>query len=121
MDISRLPVTLPLQQSPASIRTSKQPASVEVVEPVEKISPRRQQTHESFTRAVQGELLQKERTPYQSTRGFINERNMAQARPAAGQRDTGVQSRAAIFQYLNNTRPEAVSDLTQGKSINFFV
>ena len=120
MDISRLPVTLPLQQSPASTRTTRQPASVEAVEPVEHIRPR-QRTRESFERVVQGELLQKERTPYQSTRGFINERNVGQARPAAGQREPGSQSHAAIFQYLNNTRPEAISDLTQGKSVNFFV
>jgi hypothetical protein len=120
MDISRLPVTHLLQSSPASIKTNRQPASVEVVEPVEKIIPRHR-TRESFERVVQGELLQKERTSYQSTRGFINERNVGQARPAVGQRDTGSQSRAAISQYLNNTRPEAISDLTQGKSVNFFV
>jgi hypothetical protein len=87
---------------------------------VEHIRPR-QRTRESFERVVQGELLQKERTPYQSTRGFINERNVGHARPAVGQHDTRHQSRAAIFQYLNNTRPEAISDLTQGKSVNFFV
>ncbi len=120
MDISRLPVTLALQPSPASIRSTRQPASVEVVEPVEKITAR-QRTRESFERVVQGELLQKARTPYQSTRGFVEERNMGQARPAAGQRDPGSQSRAAIFQYLNNMRPEAISELTQGKSVNFFV
>ncbi len=120
MDISRLPVTHSLQLSPASIRSTRQPAFVEAVKPVDNPQPR-QRMRESFERAVQGELLQKERTPYQSTRGFIDERNMNQARPAVGQRDAGGQSRAAIFQYLNNTRPEAVSDLTQGKSVNFFV
>jgi len=120
MDISRSPATHLLQSSPVSIRNTRQPASIEVVEPVEKITPR-QRTRESFERVVQGELLQKERTSYQSTRGFINERNAGQARPAAGQRDPGSQSHAAIFQYLNNTRPEAISDLTQGKSVNFFV
>ena len=88
---------------------------------MERITPR-QRTRESFERVVQGELLQKERTSYQSTRGFINERNAGQARPAAGQREPGSsQSHAAIFRYLNNTRPEAISDLTQGKSVNFFV
>jgi len=87
---------------------------------VEKITPRHR-TRETFERAVQGELLQRERTSYQSTRGYINERNVSQARPAAGQRDTGNQSRIAIFQYLNNTRPEAIADLTQGKSVNYFV
>jgi len=70
---------------------------------------------------VQGELLQKERTPYQSTRGFINERNAGQAQPTVGQPDAGSQSRAAISRYLNNTRAEAISDLTQGNSVNFFV
>ncbi|GMQ88934.1 MAG: hypothetical protein BMS9Abin09_0376 [Gammaproteobacteria bacterium] len=83
-------------------------------------NPRRP-TRGSFQQAIQGELLQKERSPYQSTRGFINERSAAQARPAAEERTPTGQSRAAIFQYLNNTRPEAVSDLTQGKSVNFFV
>jgi len=87
---------------------------------VEGIRPR-QRASEPFERVVQGELLQKERTPYQSTHGFISERNMDQARPAVGSRDTGNQSRAAIFQYLSNTRPEVTSDLTQGKSVNYFV
>ncbi|GMQ83756.1 MAG: hypothetical protein BMS9Abin06_0496 [Gammaproteobacteria bacterium] len=87
---------------------------------MEKISPR-QRPRDSVERVVQGELLQKERTSYQSTRGFINERNVDQARPAVQRGDTAVKSRAAIFQYLNNTHPEAISDLTQGKSVNFFV
>ncbi len=83
-------------------------------------NPRRP-TRDSFQPAIQGELLQKERSAYQSTRRFINERSADQARPAAEERNPTGRSRAAIFQYLNNTRPEAVSDLTQGKSVNFFV
>ena len=33
----------------------------------------------------------------------------------------GRPSRAAISHYLNNTRPEAIADLTHGTSVNFFV
>jgi len=120
MDISRVPVALALQPSPVTARTARQTASVEAVEPVDRAGARRR-IHESSARVVQGELLQKERTPYQSTRGFVAERNMGQARPVADHRDTGLQSRTAIFQYLNNTRPEAVPDLARGKSVNFFV
>ena len=120
MDISRVPVALALQSSPVATRTVRQPASVEAVEPVGRAGPR-QRTRESFERVVQGELLQKEHLSYQSTRGFVAERNMGQARSTTEQRDAGNQSRAAIYQYLNNTRPEAIADLARGKSVNFFV
>ena len=117
MDISRLPVTPLLRPASAPVSTTRQPASAEAVEPV---NPR-QAGGGSFERVVQGELLHREQTPYQSTRAFIDERKLDQAQPAGQQAESFKQARAAISRYLNNTRPEAGAELSQGRSVNFFV
>ncbi len=120
MDISRLPAAPPSGPSPALPRKAPSPAFIELAEPV--AAPRaRQQAREPLLRTVQGELLQRERNPSQSTRGFINERNLNQAQSVGHQAASPEQSRPAIARYLNNTRPEASADLTQGRSVNFFV
>jgi len=75
----------------------------------------------SFERVVQGELLHRQQTPYQSTRAFIDERKLDQAQPAGRQAESFQQARAAISRYLNNTRPEAGAEPSQGRSVNFFV
>jgi hypothetical protein len=120
MDITRLPVTPIARPVTASSKTAQPAASREAVEAVEVLTPR-QRTRDSFTRVVQGELLQRERTPYQSTQAFVNERKLERAQSADGGAESLNQSRSAIAQYLNNTRPEPRSELTQGRSINFFV
>lgn len=121
MEISRLPVAPPSGPSPALTRKATRPAFVEVAEPV--AAPQaRQHSREPLLRTVlQGELLQRERNTSQSTRGFINERKLNQAQSVGHPASSPEQSRPAIASYLNNTRPEAVADLTQGRSVNFFV
>ncbi len=120
MDISRVPVALALQAPPVHNRTVRPSASVAAVEPVGRAGAR-PRSRESFGRVVQGELLQRERTPYQSTRGFVAEHNMGRARSTTEQGDIGNPSRAAIHQYLNNTRPETIAEQARGRSVNFFV
>lgn len=120
MDISRVPVALALQASPVHNRTVRPSAFVAAVEPVGRAGAR-PHGRASFERVVQGELLQRERTPYQSTRGFVAEHNMSRARFAGEPRNPGNPSRAAIHQYLNNTRPEAIAEQARGRSVNFFV
>lgn len=118
MDISRLPVTPLLRPASAPVKTTRQPASAEAVEPVN----RRQAGRGSFERVVQGELLHREHTPYQSTRAFIDERKLDQAQPAGRQQTESLkQARVSISRYLNNTRPEVVAEFSQGRSVNFFV
>ena len=120
MDISRLPIA-PLARPAASpFRGTQQARPVEVVASVEPSNPRTR-TRESSATVVQGELLQRERSPYQSTRAFINERTMDQAQSADHASGSLKKSRSAISQYMNNTRPESLSELTQGKAVNFFV
>ena len=110
MDISRVPVTPVLWPASAPVKASRQPASAEAVERVEALNPR-QAGRVSSDHVIQGELLYREHTPYQSTRAFIDERSLDQAQ-LAGQRGESVrQSRAAISRYLNNTRPEAAAEL----------
>ncbi|MEN8763611.1 MAG: hypothetical protein ABF290_14385 [Thiogranum sp.] len=121
MDISRLPVT-PLQRSAsAPVKTTRQTASAEAVQSVEPRKPR-QAGRGSSERVIQGELLHREHTPYQSTRAFIDERKLDQAQPAGRQQvESFNQARAAISRYLNNTRPDDGAELSQGRSVNFFV
>jgi len=120
MDISRLPVAPLLRPASATIKTSRQPASAEAVERLESPNPR-SAGRGSFERVVQGELLHREYTPYQSTRAFIDERSLDQAQPAGRQAESLKQARTAISRYLNNTQPEAAAELSQGRSVNFFV
>jgi len=121
MDISRLPVAPPGGPSPALTRKAPRPAFVEAVEPVAAPKARRPVQDEALPRTLQGELLQRERNSSQSTHGFINERNLNQAQSAGYRAPSPEQSRPAIASYLNNARPEAVADLTRGRSVNFFI
>lgn len=120
MDISKLPLAPPLRPAGPAFRGSPQATPVGVVEPVES-SRDISRSGERFERVVQGELLQRERTLYQSTRAFINERTLDHAVPSEGRSNGGPQSRSAVSLYLNNTRAETIADLTQGRSVNFFV
>jgi len=120
MDISILPVTPLLRPASAPVKTTRQPASAEAVQRVESLNPR-QAGRGSSERVIQGELLHREHTPHQSTRAFIDERRLDQAQPAGRQVESFNQARAAISRYLNNTRPEAAAELSQGRSVNFFV
>ena len=47
--------------------------------------------------------------------------HLEQARPAGQQPDSLRQSRSAISSYLQHTRPEAVTDVSRGRSVNYFV
>jgi hypothetical protein len=125
MDIVRLPVVplarpaaAPPDKTATAVAAGVQPAAGPVAP-----APRQRCTGEACEGVVQGELLERrERSFYQSTRAFLDERSLNHARPAeqAG-RVNPQQSRSAIALYLNNARTESVSDLTQGSSINFFV
>ena len=120
MDISRIPATPLLRPASAPVRTTPQPASDEAAGRVESLNPR--QAGGGFSgRVVQGELLHREHASYQSTRAFIDERSLDQAQPAGLQAESFTQARAAISRYLNNTRPEAGSEIGQGSAVNFFV
>jgi len=120
MDISRLPLT-PVTR-PAS-PTFKRPQPARAIAVVESAGATRNRPRGGgrYERVLQGELLRRERLPYQSTHAFINERAFGQANPADRQAGDGYQSRPAVTRYLGNTRPETLSDLTQGRSVNFFV
>jgi len=120
MDISRLPLVPLARPATPSFRSTQQVASKEAVQPVETSNPRAR-TRESFERVVQGELLHRERTLYQSTRAFIQERAMDQTQPADHRTESFKQSRSAISHYLSHTRAETLSELTRGKAVNFFV
>jgi len=120
MDISRLPVTPLSRPASAPVKTTRQPASAEAVQGVESLHPR-QAGRPSPERVIQGELLHREHTPYLSTRAFIDERKLDQAQPAGQQVESFNQARVAISRYLNNTRPEAGAELSQGRAVNFFV
>jgi hypothetical protein len=120
MDISRLPVR-PL--APPASTTHNRSARVASVRAVESSAASRSgaRAGDTVERVVQGELLQRERTYYQSTRAYLNERSFENARPSDCHARAGHPSGSAIFHYLNNTRPEAIADLTQGQSVNCFV
>lgn len=120
MDISRLPVA-PFGR-PANLTSTHSVTSrnVEVIESVRPAAGNRR-TENVYERVVQGELLEHERHTYQSTQGFINERSADQAQSGDRQVPGSYLSRSAVSLYLNNSRPEAVADLTQGRSVNFFV
>jgi len=121
MDISGLPVTPAPRPATASARRASQPAAT--VERLEAVGPSnpRPARRASFEQVVQGELLHRARASYQSTRAYLDERTLDQARPAGQQAESLTQSRTAISRYLDNTQPEAVGELSQGRAVNFFV
>ncbi len=120
MDISRLPVTPSARAANFTSTPSLASRNVDAVESVRPAASNRR-SEEVYERVVQGELLEHERNAYQSTQGFINERSADQARPSELHTTGSYLSRSAVSLYLNNTRPEAAADLTQGRSVNFFV
>lgn len=121
MDIARLPVTPLVRPTTASVNARQQPEPVRpVAETVDSLNPR-PRAAARFEKVVQGELLERERTLFQSTRSFINERSLDQARPAQQEAAPANSSRSAITHYLSHVRPEPVAELTQGRSLDFFV
>jgi len=121
MDITRLPfapyarpVTTPVNASPHATPGG-------AVESVSAAGDGARLGRERPARVVQGELLDRQRDTYQSTRAFVNERRLDQSRPADQPGVSTLQSRSALFQYANNIRPESIADLTQGRSVNFFI
>jgi hypothetical protein len=120
MDISRLPVT---PWAPTASNTHNRSVRAAPGQGVESAgAPRRgARAGDAVERVVQGELLQRERTFYQSTRAYLNERSFENALPSDLRAGAARPSRSAIFHYLNNTRAEAIADLTQGQSVNCFV
>ena len=120
MDISRLPISPLARPATSPLKNTRQAAYAEPVAPVERLKPQTR-VGESVERVVQGELLHREGTPYQSTRAFIDERTMDQTQSANHQAEPPGTARSAISRYMNNTQPESLSELTRGKAVNFFV
>lgn len=121
MDITRLPSAPYTRPVTASTNHSARAGTASVVEPVGAANGSDQVVNERPARVVQGELLDRQRDSYQSTRAFVNERNLDQSRPADQSGVSSLKSRTALFQYASNVRPESLSDLTQGRSVNYFV
>jgi hypothetical protein len=121
MDITRLPSAPYARPVTAAMKTGTRVDSASVVEPVGAANDSGRTSNERPARVVQGELLDRQRDNYQSTRAFVNERNLDQSRPADQPGVTALKSRSALFQYANNIRPESLADLTQGRSVNYFV
>jgi len=119
MDISRLPAAPVIAAAGTTQRKTTRVAadtSADTTARVHTVSSPK----ETGERVIQGELLQRERAgAYQSTRGFLNERGFDQA--AAGDRHASRQSRSAISHYLTHARSETTAELTQGRSVNYFV
>ena len=121
MDITRLPSASYTRPVTAQASAGARAYAAGVVEPVEVVGRGNTFDNARPSRVVQGELLDRQRDSYQSTRAFVNERNLDQAKPAGDAGLSALRSRSAIFQYANNIRSESVADLTQGRSVNFFV
>lgn len=122
MDITRLPATPYLRAADTTNRTAPEAPVTEAAGP--EVSPRvSQRREEVHTRVVQGELLYRDQpsAQSQSTRSFIDERNLEHAGYGKRRSNGGHQSQAAIGRYLNNTRAESPGDLAQGRSVNYFV
>lgn len=118
MDIARLPLTQVVRS--ASVK-NRQPEPVRAAEAG--ADTRNPQPHVTarYEKVVQGEFLERERTLFQSTRSFITEHSLDQARPAQSESVSLNSSRSAITRYLSHVRPEPLADLTQGRSLDFFV
>ncbi len=119
MDITRLPSAPFARPVTASTNTGARVGVSSAVESVGGVNDA--DSTERPARVVQGELLGRQRTRYQSTSAFVNERNLDQARPADQSAVSSFTSRSAIYQYANNIRPESLADLTQGRSVNYFI
>ncbi len=121
MDITRLPSAPYARPVTASVSTGARANVASVVESVGVVSGERPFGNERRARVVQGELLDRQRDTYQSTRAFVNERNLDQSHPAGESAISALKSRSAIYQYANNIRPESIADLAQGRSVNYFI
>jgi len=121
MDITRLPSAPFARPVTASVNTGARVDVTSAVESVGRGNEGNRTSSERPARVVQGELLSRQRTSYQSTRAFVNERNLDQARPADQSAIPSLKLRSAIYQYVNNIRPESLADLTQGRSVNYFI
>jgi hypothetical protein len=96
-------------------------ARAAVIEPAAPAQPRaRARSSEPGGRVLQGELLQRDQTCYQSTLAYINERAFDHAR-AGNQPAAAPRARAAIAHYLTHTGSEPASTAPGGRSINYFV
>lgn len=115
MNISRL--------APAAPTTYHPSTQVAAVRDVGSATVARRDTRagEGVERAVQGELLPRERTLNPSTQAWLDARALEHALPGEGDAGISYQARSAILGYLNNTRPETIADLLQGQSVNDFV
>jgi len=122
MDITRLPVAPYARPvTTTAIGASTRVYSPGGVDVTVAAGGARFDNNERPARVVQGELLDRQRGTSQSTRAFVNERNLDHSRPADQSGASALKSRSAIFRYANNIRSESIADLTQGRSVNFFV
>ena len=122
MDIVRLPVTPRGRPASASATQTRQPQphTAAAVGRVEALGAR--QRPAGVPEAVlQGELLEQPRPLFQSTRAFLTERSLDRAQPAERQPASPDRSRPAINRYLNHSRPESVTELIQGRSVDLLV
>jgi hypothetical protein len=122
MDISRLPLAPPGR--PATFYNQLARNTVGTVEAVEVVQTMRagRRAESAYEHVVQGELLQRERSGFQSTQGFISERNFDRAQAAGtAASGAGYQTRAALNHYMKHSQPETPVDLTPGSSVNLFV
>lgn len=113
-DVSRLPAVLPARTATGSARSAR---AVPSPEPDTRVTgvERRARAAETHDRVVHGELLQRQRNPlYQSTRAFIEERNLTRARPSENPPVALQQQRQAANRYVAHAPavPEAAAPRT---------
>ena len=120
MDITSLPVMPPGRPASASPQGTRQTASLEAVARADSAAARAR-ANEPRERVVEGELLQRRPLFWQSTRSFIDERNLEKAHPAGQAATSPPQSRLAVTRYISNISPDPASAPTQGRSLDFFV
>lgn len=119
MELTRLPATTWSRPTNNLTRTSTQPLSAAVE--ASKTTVSRQRSRAPVERVVQGELLERDRYRYSTTRSFLHEHSLDQASPVERGAVSHFSNRGAISQYLNHVRPEPVAELTQGKAVDYFV
>ena len=120
MDISRLPTALsvqPVSSFRPNTRQAVPPAGSRDVESADS----RHRTPASSGSVLQGELLHRDRGQYQSTRAFLDERALGQARPAAAAHVAIDPPRAALSSYLQHSGPQFSAELSRGHAVNLVV
>lgn len=122
MDIARLPVTAPSGYGPAFARQPGAAAAPAAANEAHGIPPRRP-SRVSAGPVLHGELLQRPRVDYQSTRAFLDERALGRARPVSDVDPApgGFALRSALDSYRDQVRPETRAALAQGRAVDFFV